>query len=117
MARSQPEGHRENLEKLHVVRTGATMVPKVTIEVGHDLQRDALVVRFEGDGLGPWARTEWLQDLRLVDYDAAGRAISIELLDVSHGVELAGLPYEETVRELLQSLARYEGWTLERRYP
>jgi hypothetical protein len=41
----------------------------------------------------------------MLDYDAAGRLISIELLNVSRGVELDGLPEADVVRQALELLA------------
>ena len=42
---------------------------------------------------------------RALDYDADGRLVSIELLNVSHGVNLEHLPESEVVSRALALLA------------
>ena len=58
----------------------------------YDPEADALAIDLEGSGPGRSARTEHLDERRFVDYDATGRTIAIELLDVSGGVVFDGLP-------------------------
>ena len=48
------------------------------------------------------ARTHNLDGSRLVDYAADGEPIGIELLDVSEGVNLDGLPARDAVSMLLE---------------
>lgn len=50
-------------------------------------------------------RTHSLDDWRMVDYDAAGRAVGVEFLGVSTGIDLSGVPEGETVGRLLQQHA------------
>jgi hypothetical protein len=76
----------------------------------YDPAVDALAIDLDGASPGASARTEALDDLRLLDYDAGGRLISIDLMDVSRGVDLDGLPEREVVAEALRRLAAEQGW-------
>lgn len=76
----------------------------------YDPEADALAIDLEGSGAGRSARTEHLDERRFVDYDAAGRIISIELLDVSGGVVFDGLPDAGLVRGVVERLAADQGW-------
>jgi uncharacterized protein YuzE len=49
------------------------------------------------------ARTRSLDENRLLDLDSDGEVRGIELLNISHGVELAGLPFPDEVSSLLRS--------------
>ena len=51
----------------------------------YDAESDALAIDLEGAGAGRSVRTEHLDERRLVDHDATGRTIAVELLDVSAG--------------------------------
>jgi len=44
-------------------------------------------------------------------YDATGRTIAIELLDVSEGVVFDGLPETGLVRGVVERLAADQGWS------
>lgn len=68
----------------------------------YDPTVDALVIFFRRHARS--ARTEPLDDNRLVDYDADGGVAFVELLNVSRGTELAGLPEQDRVREELERL-------------
>jgi len=70
------------------------MNPSVT----HDEDADAIYVRLSDAQV---TRTVPLDDLRLVDYAADGSPIGVELLDVSDGVDLQGVPAAEVVARLL----------------
>ena len=50
----------------------------------------------------PVARTRTLDENRLLDLDHNGDVRGIELLNVSHGVELAGLPFSTELSSLLR---------------
>ena len=76
----------------------------------YDPEADALAIDLEGSGAGRSARTEHLDERRFVDYDATGRIISIELLDVSGGVVFDGLPDAGLVRGVVERLAADRGW-------
>ena len=41
---------------------------------------------------------------RIVDFDDAGRAIGVEFLEASHGIDLTGIPEAERVAEAIRSL-------------
>lgn len=46
-----------------------------------------------------------------MDYDPAGRTIAIEMLDVSGGVDFAGLPGTGLVRGVVERRAADQGWS------
>lgn len=48
------------------------------------------------------AHTKNLDGVRLVDLDVNGEVIGVELLDVSEGVNLDGLPYPDIITVLLE---------------
>ncbi|HEY3078909.1 MAG TPA: DUF2283 domain-containing protein [Chloroflexota bacterium] len=70
-------------------------------EVRHDPEADALYVRFAA---APVARTAPLDDDRIVDYAADGSVVGVELLSVSHGSDIAGLPHAAAVERALRRL-------------
>jgi uncharacterized protein YuzE len=67
----------------------------------HDPEADAIYVRLSDR---PYARTEELDDRRNVDYDAEGRAVGVEFLSVSKGVDLSEVPQAASVAEALKAL-------------
>lgn len=71
------------------------MVRPISIE--HDPTVDALAIDFPGADDGASAKLVRLDRDRALDCDAQGRLISIELLNVSKGVVLDGLPQPEVV--------------------
>jgi uncharacterized protein YuzE len=75
------------------------------IRLEYDPGVDALAIDFPGAEPGASARMVRLDRDRVLDYDAAGRLISIELLNVSRGVDLQGLPEADVVRQALKLLA------------
>jgi uncharacterized protein YuzE len=72
------------------------------IRIEYDPQVDALAIDFAGAADGASATMVRLDRDRAVDYDADGRLISIELLNVSGGVEFEGLPEADIVRRALE---------------
>jgi hypothetical protein len=66
---------------------------------------DALAIDFPGFGPGASARMVRLDRDRALDYDADGRLVSIELLNVSRGVKLDDLPEPQVVTSALELLA------------
>jgi len=50
---------------------------------------------------GKVARTEALDDRRLVDYDSRGEAIGVELIGVRDGVDTDDLPNQEALGKFL----------------
>lgn len=51
----------------------------------------------------PYAYGEDLDDQRRIDYAEDGSTIGVEVLSVSSGVNLEGLPHREQIREILTS--------------
>lgn len=66
----------------------------------HDAKADAVYVYLRD---GAYAYGENLDDERRIDYTASGTPIGVELLSVSHGVNIEGLPEEEKVARLLEA--------------
>lgn len=87
-----------------------TLMGVIVLTATYDLEADALAIDLEGSGSGRSVRTEHLDELRFVDYDATGRTIAIELLDVSGGVVFDGLPERGLVRGVVERLAADQGW-------
>lgn len=75
------------------------------LRVEYDPAVDALAIDFSGFGAGASARSVRLDRDRALDYDASGRLVSIELLNVSQGVNLTDLPESEVVNRVLALLA------------
>jgi YD repeat-containing protein len=71
------------------------------LRVEYDPAADAIAIDFPGFGPGASARTVRLDHHRALDYDADGRLLSIELLNVSRGVLLDDLPEADVVRRAL----------------
>lgn len=69
------------------------------MEFKHDQQADAVYVRLASQ---PYAYGRDLDDDRRVDYASDDTAIGIELLSVSTGVSVDGLPFADEVAELLE---------------
>jgi uncharacterized protein YuzE len=75
------------------------------LRVEYDPDVDALAIDFPGFGAGASSRMVRLDRNRVLDYDADGRLVSIELLNVSQGVKLDDLPEPEVVTRALALLA------------
>jgi uncharacterized protein YuzE len=71
------------------------MVMKLTI----DQEADAAYIHVTERGV---ERTQELDENRLIDLDSEGQVRGIELLNVSHGVALAGLPFSVELAALLK---------------
>lgn len=69
------------------------------MEFKHDQQADALYVRLSPR---PYAYGRDLDDDRRIDYASDDTPIGIELLSVSRGVNVDGLPLTDEVAELLE---------------
>jgi uncharacterized protein YuzE len=65
----------------------------------HDPEADAVYVYLSPHEES--ARTQCLDDLRMVDYGPTGELVGVELLHVSGGVDLTGVPEAITVQRLL----------------
>jgi uncharacterized protein YuzE len=66
----------------------------------YDSEADAVYVRLSDE---PYDHGHDLDDDRRIDYDPSGSPMGIELLNVSHGVQLCGLPNTEAVSHLLRT--------------
>ncbi|MBV8527992.1 MAG: DUF2283 domain-containing protein [Candidatus Dormibacteraeota bacterium] len=75
----------------------------MSVSMTYDTRADAIYVHLtSADGTA--AATTELGDGRNVDYDADGEPIGVELLAVSRGVDLAGLPHAADIAVLLRGL-------------
>ena len=68
----------------------------------YDDEADALYVYFRHIEPGGVKDVRTLDDLRNVDYDAAGEPIGVEFLCVQEGVDLSGVPRAEEIEKLLR---------------
>ena len=71
----------------------------------YDAETDVLYVRLAEAGPGGVARTRELDGRRLIDLDASGRPVGIELLYVSEGVRLDGLPEADAIRSAARAVS------------
>lgn len=69
------------------------------MEFKHDQQADAVYVRLSSQ---PYAYGRDLDDERRIDYASDDTPIGIELLSVSAGVNVDGLPLTDEITKLLQ---------------
>lgn len=65
----------------------------------YDEQADAVYVQFRRSTV---TRTEELSDSVAVDYDAEGRPLGVEFLNVSFGIDLDQVPRRAQVAKLLE---------------
>ncbi len=70
--------------------------------IKHDQTADAAYVYLSP--VRKVAQTRCVDDYRMVDYGRDGRVLGVELLEVSDGVDLDGIPERETIRRLLQDI-------------
>jgi len=71
------------------------------MQVSYDTEADAIYVRFR-EPRGS-VRTESIDDLRMVDRDDEG-VIGVELLAVSRGLNLTGLPEADRIAVAIRSI-------------
>ena len=72
------------------------------VRVEYDAEADALYItlrRPQGK-----VETEFIDDARYVDYDEANNVVGVEILGVSHGIDLEGLPDAERIAEALSRI-------------
>ena len=69
------------------------------MELKHDELADAIYIKLSDK---PYAYGKDLDDLRRVDYASYNTPIGVELLCVSEGVNLYGLPRKDEITDLLQ---------------
>ena len=70
------------------------------MKLKHDKVADAIYVKLSNM---PYAYGKDLDDLRRIDYDAESNPRGLELLCVSKGVNLEGLPQKDTFAEMLEA--------------
>ncbi len=70
------------------------------MEIKHDKTADAIYIKLSNK---LYAYGDDLDDLRRIDYDADGNPRGVELLCVSGGVNLRGLPHVDGVAKVLAS--------------
>jgi len=70
------------------------------MQIEHDKAADAIYIHI---GTGSYARGKDLDDVRRVDYDSSGAPVGVELLCVSQGVNIEGLPHADEMAGLLEA--------------
>jgi uncharacterized protein YuzE len=70
-------------------------------DVSYDPVADAVYVKLESDIRAKRTRTRRLDSNRLVDLAADGRVLGVELLWVSEGVDLRGIPQAGDIADAL----------------
>jgi uncharacterized protein YuzE len=74
------------------------------VHVEYDSEADAIYITFrEPQGA---VETEFIDDARYVDYDERGNVVGIELLGISQGIDLKGLPNADAVARALNAIPR-----------
>ncbi len=71
------------------------------MQLEYDTEADAIYVRFR-DPQGR-VRSHRIDDRRIVDYDERDEVVGVELLAVSHGVDLDGVPEASRIAEAMRS--------------
>lgn len=72
------------------------------VRADYDAEADAIYITFrKPEGA---VETEFVDDARYVDYDEAGNMVGVEILGVSQGVDLTGLPEAKRLAEALNSI-------------
>lgn len=74
------------------------------MHVQYDSEADAVYVRLR-EPIGE-LKSRPVDDARIVDYDAEGQVVGVELLDASHGIDLEGLPEADAIAEAIRSFPR-----------
>jgi uncharacterized protein YuzE len=72
------------------------------VHVEYDSEADAIYFTLrqpEGS-----VETEFVDDARYVDYDETGNVVGVEILGVSQGVDLSGLPEAERLAAALNAI-------------
>jgi len=70
------------------------------LKYSHDTKADAVYITLSNKAV---AYTKSLDDTRIIDYDANGNPVGIELLCVSNGVMTDDLPLASEVTQLLEN--------------
>lgn len=71
-----------------------------------DPEADALYASLRDRKPGDVVRTQQLDECRLVDYDADGRPLGIEFLNVSDGLNLRDVPDADEIERAVRALPR-----------
>ena len=72
------------------------------LQIESDIKADAIYIQLLDEPIG---YTKELDDNRLIDYSMnPGKPVGIDLLAVSEGVKLDGLPEVKTVEKILKGL-------------
>ena len=71
------------------------------MQLEYDTEADAIYGRFR-DPRGR-VRSHRIDDRRIVDYDELDEVVGVELLAVSHGVDLDGVPEASRIAEAMRS--------------
>ena len=79
------------------------------ILIRYDQEVDALYVSFRTTQPGDAVRTHQLDQRRRVDYDARDEPIGLEILDVTDGIDLDGVPRANEIREALRAFGELTG--------
>ena len=64
------------------------------MKIEHDSVADALYITLLDE---PCAYTKTIDDVRLIDYSVGHEPIGIELLCVSEGIDLTGIPHADEI--------------------
>jgi uncharacterized protein YuzE len=76
------------------------------VYISYDSDADAVYVQLRQTDDGGEIETDEIDIYRYVDYDEQGQIIGIELLGVSRGIDLAGVPEAQRVAEAIRSLPK-----------
>jgi uncharacterized protein YuzE len=71
------------------------------MQVSYDNEADALSIRLR-EAVGR-VRSRRIDEQRILDYDEQGDLVAIEILFVSRGVNLEGLPEAERIADVMRS--------------
>jgi uncharacterized protein YuzE len=69
--------------------------------VTYDPEADAVYVYFRPPATGVAARTEVVDESRMIDYATDGAIVGFEFLNVTRGIDLRDLPFSRRIEELL----------------
>lgn len=73
------------------------------MNIRYDSDVDALYIKLR-EPVGKIVDTDFIDVARYVDYDEQDNVVGIEILDVTMGIDLSGLPEAERVAEALRLL-------------
>jgi uncharacterized protein YuzE len=92
------------VERTQPLRIVAVWRGEYLVHVEYDSEADALYFTIrQPDGA---VETEFVDEARYVDYDEAGNVVGVEILGVSQGVDVTGLPEAAKLAEALNAIPR-----------